>query len=230
MAVSPDGRELAVARRGGGLVLLDANTLELRVTLDANVQARRLTWSRDGASLSFAADSTLRRWSRSSGVVEKTFEPDAGTPALVLTAAGSPVAWAEETRVVIADGPQRRVVDVGDGVTSLSLSPDGALVAAGTRSGGVHVIDARNGQLRCRADGHTSVVRSSSFSPDGRTLASASFDLSVRLWDPMSCEALGRLPALHHEAMLVAWSPTGAQVVVGDTLGALTVFTVAAPP
>ncbi|MBM4776660.1 MAG: protein kinase [Archangiaceae bacterium] len=230
MALSPDGRDLAVARRGGGLVLLDPDTLQPRSTLDATVQARRLTWSPDGSALSFAADGTVRTWSRSSGLVETTFEADAGRPALAFTAAGSHVAWADDTHVIIAAGAQRHALDVDDRVTSIAFSRDGALLAIGTTSGGVLLVDGRTGERRCSGEGHTSVVRSFSFSPDGRTLASASFDLSVRVWDPMTCEALGRLPALHHEALIVAWSPTGAQLMVGDTLGSLTVFPVTAPP
>ncbi len=230
MASSPNGKDLAVSLRGRGLVLLDPVTLEERAALDAGTQVKRLSWSDDGETLWFTAAGSLRRWSRTSGRWDTAFEPDAGSPnTLAFSTDGHQVAWAEGSRLVVAVDGRREVLEHDDVVTGLAFSSDGATLAAGTRSGVVLLLDGRSGAVRCRAVGHSSVGRGLAFSRDGRVLASASFDLSVRLWDTQTCEALGRLPALHHEASLVAWSPSGAQLVVSDSLGTLTVFDVAVP-
>ena len=57
-------------------------------------------------------------------------------------------------------------------------------------------------------EGYTEDVYSVAWSPDGKTLASASFDGSVRLWEPASGKLLATLQGSSAFAS-VAWSPDG---------------------
>jgi WD40 repeat protein len=58
--------------------------------------------------------------------------------------------------------------------------------------------------------GHTEVVWDAAFSPDGRTLASASDDGTVRLWDARTHKQVGRPLTGHSESVdSVAFSPDG---------------------
>ena len=57
--------------------------------------------------------------------------------------------------------------------------------------------------------GHTSTVYSVAFSPDGRTLASASHNSMAKLWDAASSQELRTLAGHTHAVRSVAFSPDG---------------------
>ncbi|MEJ2733209.1 MAG: CHAT domain-containing protein [Anaerolineae bacterium] len=76
--------------------------------------------------------------------------------------------------------------------------------------------------------GHTDGVYAVALSPDGKTLASASSDHTVRLWDVDSRQPVGS-PLTRHDAsvMSVAFSPDGQILASGSADGAIILWDVA---
>ena len=70
-----------------------------------------------------------------------------------------------------------------DWVYCVDYSPDGALVASGDRSGGLHVWEAETGRLYLDLIGHKGAVRSLVWRADSNVLLSASEDGTVKMWE-----------------------------------------------
>ncbi|WP_376794912.1 NB-ARC domain-containing protein [Thermogemmatispora sp.] len=69
-----------------------------------------------------------------------------------------------------------------ESIASLTLSPDGCLLAVGSFSGQIRLWHLAEGRPVLTLRGHSRMAWALAFSPDGRLLASGGYDRSVKLW------------------------------------------------
>ena len=103
----------------------------------------------------------------------------------------------------------RALRDHAAAVLSVAFSPDGNLLASGSRDGAVRLWEVAGGREASTLRGHTEAVSSVAFSPDGNLLASGSRDGTVRLWEVAGGREVNTLRGYAGMVSSVVFSPDG---------------------
>jgi len=188
IAFSPDGELFAVGDSAGGIRLFRLEDRQPYLYLEGHGKdlsvVTDLAFSPDGKLLaSSSIDSKVKLWSTNTGKCWKTFT-----------------------------GKQQWI-------WSVAFSPDGQTVASGGEDGTITLWNIHTDECRVLS-GHHSWVWSLAFQPiptsslldkgsEGRILASASYDCSVRLWDTDTGECLNILQGHQHILTGVDFHPSG---------------------
>ncbi|WP_331725967.1 WD40 repeat domain-containing protein [Streptomyces sp. NBC_01012] len=247
VAFSPDGTYLAIV--SGNVIRLwdQAEHLSVGVmTGNREMEFFPLAFSPDGILLAAGgSDGTVHLWEDNRGtahtsldfgtdmVYSVAFSPDGR-----LLAAGSEDGtvrlWAlnhPATGAALTD----QIIHLADltghtqDVYSVAFSPDGRLLATGSRDHTVRLWSVA-GQTPAGdpLTGHTEEVVSVRFSPDGALLASGSGDGTVQLWDTVRRTPAGDPLTGHTEEVVsVAFSPDGGLLATGCGDGTVQLWDVA---
>lgn len=103
-------------------------------------------------------------------------------------------------------------------ITSMTFTPDGRYVVAGSDDKVVVFWDVETGEVRQRLTGHTARIYALAFSADGRTLLTGSLDGTARLWDWQSGRELRRFVGQGMISSAV-FSPDEQFVLIGSSDG-----------
>ena len=113
--------------------------------------------------------------------------------------------------------PEGALARLGKGsISEVAWSPDGTRLAV-ANSIGIWIYDAHTGAEVALLTGHTDWVSSVSFSPDGLTLASGSWDNTVRLWEVASGQEKAVLEGHTDWVRSVSFSPDGTTLASGGS-------------
>jgi WD40 repeat protein len=210
VSFSPDSKTLATGGEDGVIHLWDAATGWLQSALRGGHSTRivRLAFRPDGQALaSSSGDRTIRLWDLTTFQSKQLLEGAEGHPTgLAWRADGRLLASAGHVEGTA------RVLDVGDGPPRLktfplfpqakpflhdvALTPEGRFLATANPDGTVYILrlaergtvyqvppDPVELQPRAALPAHTGPVTWTVFAPDGKTIATAGKDGTVKLWD-----------------------------------------------
>ncbi len=187
---------------------LPDNTGEVDPLETQGNQANAMAFSADGRFALFAgADKSVRLWELERNIELRRF---IGHTASVWSVAFSeplppnpPLRSGEGGRD--ASSPPLRFGEGGRGVR---------LALSGSADGSVRLWDVETGRELRRLDGHTALVSSVAFSPDGRKALSGGYDHTVVLWDLQTGQEVKRFKGPMRYINHVAFSPAGRRVLV----------------
>ncbi len=246
---SPDGNTIASCSRND-IHLWDPHTNQLLKTLIGHTESvNSVVFSPDGETIaSGSSDRTIRLWNANTRKLLKTLMGHTDTvSSVVFSPDGETIASGSSDRTIrlwnVHTGELLKTLTGHiENVNTIAFSPDGNTIASGSgrlvyfgrredqgESVGqeIRLWNAHTGELLKTLTGHTSVVNSVVFSPDGNTIASGSGHWAgyegkvsegeeIRLWNAHTGELLKTLTGHKDVVSSVAFSPDGNLIVSGD--------------
>jgi WD40 repeat protein len=237
LAFRPDGKMLAVVGMDGTIKLYDPPAAkEIATSKLPDAVLMGVAFSPDGTTLALARNPSnnptdplwgskgvgsislwdvatrseiMRLWGHGGKVLSVAFSPDGST----IASGGNNGQTGEVKLHDWRSG--RRLADLISPyqLNSLAFSPDGATLAGsgGSRETGegVRLWDVAVERSRITLRGHTWKVNCAALSPDGKTLATGSFDKTIRLWDTTTWKCRSVLAGHTGIVRCMAFSPDG---------------------
>lgn len=246
LAFSPCGKFLASSALDGSIKIWDAEKGTLLQTLQSG--ASSLAFSPDGKFLAGSEGGQIRLWRTKDWQLDKILrrqdiksnEPITFSPDGKLIVAGG--GYWEETQPNnwVITGGGIKIWDVDEGyllrelssdkiIEAIAFSPDGKMLAAGSRDGNIFSIqiwDTENWTQVTQLMQHTEAIRSITFMPDGSLMASGGDDNTIKIWETNNWQLVANLRSCGWHIQGVAFSPDGKLLASKSRNGILTIWEV----
>ena len=193
-----------------------------------------ISYSPDGKYIVVASNEKIIIWSTETreevlrlvghkrNVNSVTFSPD-GKRIVSSALYDTIIVWDAKTGI-----EQLRIKERTYKVNSVEFSSDGKWIVAATGEEdaddifkvsydySVLIWNSTTGEFSKELRGHSYLVHSAAFSPNGKLVASASSDKTVRIWDTESLRELKILKGHNNEVHNVVFSPNGTRIISGS--------------
>jgi WD40 repeat protein/beta-lactamase regulating signal transducer with metallopeptidase domain len=226
LAVVGDGKQLAVARRSGAVVVLNRADGASQPAQAQGAAVLALAAAPEGSGL--AAGGIGGGWAREDGKVRFALDGHASpVRGLGFDRAGKALVSVGEDGVIKirgwADGKELATLRDSEAESAgprtplfaVAYSPDEKLLAAAGEDKLIRVWDLSTRQMRAALTGHSDLIAALAFSPDSKTLASAGYDHTVKLWDVATGKERATCTGHTNWVTSLAFSPDGKTLASG---------------
>jgi WD40 repeat protein len=225
IGASPNGDLIATGDGDGNVRLFSTATgqLELGPVRVHDGRVWDLAFSDDGSRLaSGGEDGKVEVISATTGDRIHSLPASDAPIRTVLFAGGRLLAGGDDTMVRIWEGqtPTEELGPHQAGITAMALAPDGALAVADLL-GGVRLWNLESGEQMIELEAEDNTIWGLAWSTDGETLATATDDEVVKLWDAGSHSLIGSLTGHRRGALDVAFLEDGATVATTSRDGSV---------
>lgn len=221
LAVSPDGRNLAIASAGRVIELRDAASGRLLQVVRAPLPIESVAFLPAGRIVAADGGGKLRVWDITTDQRARTMDHPAIANSVAFSPDGDRIATVHmDGTVCVSDASSgrvlRRVRSHQAILHSIAFSPDGKHLAAAGRDPVVKVWDAENGTVHLSLHGHRDFVFGVAYSPEGKRLVTGSKDSTLKLWDATDGRCLRTYLGHKESVICVAFSPNGRYLASGS--------------